>query len=500
MLGQTGRFVLALALLLMVLGSVGSLAFLFGTSPDWWWYSAEGRAVVAEVRERILAIVTTLPLDRMLLGVVACGFLAVVVSAWRSRRVPRPPAVFVGARLGAAVLATGLLCIADAATRVLAGSLFGLALTGWAGFRITQRFLRRARTRPRVGPSLRPLGVSLLLFVGIFLAVAGPWHVAIFISQQSGYFTDFIIEHNLARVGKVASQSGGAGFYLPVILFALFPWSCVIPASVVLAWRAGPAEAVRRWGFELFLCIACLVTLAAFSSATTKFPHYIAPLLIPLAVLIGRTLDSMLDRRAPSVTLAWCVVALAYLPPMFSLLARNGAELLVATFTVKDRVASDVVPGAWFPILLWTLAGLWFVAIPLRSRRRIGVAVVTIATVLGGCLALDFIPRLTRDKTMQALCRVWSVHGGPSEPIGIYGDTKFGLYFYTNRQLQQLDDAEAFLEFMRPGRPAMCVVQRSRMRSGRRAYLARYPGHDLYIVERSHRTYATVANHPIPER
>ena len=168
---------------------------------------------------------------------------------------------------------------------------------------------------------------------------------------------------------------------------------------------------------------------------------------------------------------------------------------LMASFTVKQDVP-DVASGPWLLLVLWTLAGFWILSIMLRSRW-LGAALLTVAALFAGYLTTVFIPEISRHKSMKALCEVWTEQGEPREPICLFGDVKYGVYYYANRRVRWIYDQDEFLEFMRPKRLAMCVVQRNRLSRGRRAYLATYPGHDLHVVERSHRTYVTVANRPL---
>ena len=67
------------------------------------------------------------------------------------------------------------------------------------------------------------------------------------------------------------------------------------------------------------MLIASLVTLVAFSASATKFSHYLGPMLIPLTVLLGLTLHTMLDRNWSAGTLCWISAAALYLPLMFDL-------------------------------------------------------------------------------------------------------------------------------------------------------------------------------------
>jgi len=490
--GETTRLVLGLVAAALTLGALSVPAFLFGTSSDWWWYSDEGRASVAAFREQILTTVSRTSADSILLGLLTVAGAVFAVRSVRRGSLRGGAAVRAGVFGAAATVAGLVLLVADPPAKILVASLLGMATATWVGVRIVLRFLRQPWLRSKLHPFARPLLLSGLVFV----AVAGPWHVAIFVAQQSGYFTDFIIKHNIERVGETVSRGGSLGFYLDVLLHGYFPWSCLIPIGIACLVRRRSPDSRRRHGFELFLLIASLVTLVAFSASVTKFSHYLAPLLIPLAILLGLTLDFMLDRRWPAATLAWIAAAALYLPLMLNLTRRSGIEHLMASFTVKQEVPSDVAPGPWFYALLWTIAGLWVLPVFLRSCRH-GVALVAAAAVLGGYLTMVFIPGISRDKSVKALCEAWEQRSESGEPICLYGDIKFGVYFYTNRQVQRMNAEDEFVEFMRPGRPAMCVVQRNRMTRGHRAFRAQYPGHRLYMVEPSHDTYATLANHAL---
>jgi len=496
--GETVRAVLGLVVVALTLGVLSVPAFLFGTSSEWWGYSDQGRAGIAAFRDQILTTASKTGADAILLGLLAVVYTAIAIHAIRRGDMKGRAAVR-GCVFGAAsIAAIVVLFVADTPGRILTASLLGMAAATWVGVRVVSRFLRQPWLRTKLQSTLRPFARPLLLSSLVFLAVAGPWHVAIFAQQQSAYFTDFLIKHNIERVGETVSRGGSIGFYLDVLLHGYFPWSCLIPIGIACLVRRRGLGSLRRHGFELFLLIAALITFVAFSISATKFSHYLGPLLIPLAILLGLTLNAMLDRSRPAATLAWTAAAALYLPLMLGLIRRNGIEHLMASFTVKQEVPSDVAPGLWFYVLLWTIAGLWVLPVFLRSRW-LGVALLAAVAMLGGYLTAVFIPGISHDKSVKTLCAAWERRSEPGEPICLYGDVKFGVYFYTNRQVQRLHNEGEFLEFMRPERPAMCVVQRNRMIRGHRAFRARFPGQRLYMVEPSHDTYATLANHPLAD-
>jgi 4-amino-4-deoxy-L-arabinose transferase-like glycosyltransferase len=493
---ETLRLVLGLLVAGTAFSFLSATAFLFGTSSRWWWRSAVGREVVAALRDRLLAGIAATRLDVILLVLVALGCAVVAVRSVRREGLKDRAVLRTGAVALLAVLSLVTLLTADRPGRILGASLLGMASAAWVMAGVAARFLRQPWLWPRLQPELRRFARDLLVLVAIFVAVAGPWHAAIVIEQGSGYFTDFIVKHNVERAAENVSRGGSAGFYLDVLAYGYFPWSCLLPIGIASLVRLRKPDALKRHAFELFLATASLVTFVAFSSAATKFSHYLAPALIPLAVLLGLTFRSMLDRRGLAARLSWIVATALYLPLMLELTPPSGIENLVASFTVKWDVPSNVAPGALFSTILWAIAVLWLLPV-LPRLRRAGIAVAVGALLLGGYLTTTFVPALSRDKSVKALCEAWERDREPGEPIGLYGDVKFGLYFYTDRQIERLADEDALLEFLRPERPAMIVVQRNRITRAHRAYRERYPGHLLHMVEPSHATYATLANHPL---
>jgi 4-amino-4-deoxy-L-arabinose transferase-like glycosyltransferase len=143
----------------------------------------------------------------------------------------------------------------------------GLVLLGWL------------LTAPR-GPAARRVATpgSLLLF----LLVASPWYAAIVLDQGWNFVDVFILDHNLLRfTSTLHAHPGPFGYYVPVLLLGLFPWSALLlPGFGALEPRREPADRL--------LLLWLLLPLAFFSSAGSKLPGYILPCLPPLALIIGR--------------------------------------------------------------------------------------------------------------------------------------------------------------------------------------------------------------------
>lgn len=358
--------------------------------------------------------------------------------------------------------------------------LFAYALIDW----------RRLRVRAAVEPWVRPVRRQLLLFLVIFVVVAGPWHVAIVIEQGSQYLTYFILKHNIERTQDAINQSGASDFYVRALVFGLFPWSCFIPVALASLVSFSEPNLWKRRGLEVLLLIATAVTITGFSMSATKFAHYLAPALIPLAVLVGLTIDRLLEaRNRAAARLAWVAAFLLFLLPAVDLLRQNGPSHLISSFSVKSYVPEGLAFSAYYQALLAAVGLLLLSSAVVRPRIPVG-ALVVCSVLMANYANATFIPALTRHKTMKNLCETWKAQARNGEPIGFYGDVKHGIFFYTDYTVEHLQSRAEFLEFMNPVRPAFCVVERTKIQPLELEFREKYPGHMLRIVDDSHFKYA----------
>ena len=154
-------------------------------------------------------------------------------------------------------------------------------------------FWSQAALRHWVRAVLAPLGWL------IFVLVAGPWYLAIYLDDGPGFFESFFLKHNAGRFGEAMhGHSGFLGYYLvllPVILLPFSGWLLRLLPAVKTAW----ADPLDR-----FLWIWFAVVFLFFSFSGTKLPHYLLYGATPLFVLMARHRALLAER--------W----LAWIPPL----------------------------------------------------------------------------------------------------------------------------------------------------------------------------------------
>lgn len=116
----------------------------------------------------------------------------------------------------------------------------------------------------------------------VYIAVVSPWLYAVYLSQGSGFFEGFIMEHNIKRFTNTRENHGGNLLYYFIILpIILVPYSGLLP-SVFKRSITHLQQPITR-----YLLIWFAVIFVLFSLSRTQLPHYILNGCVPLFVLMA---------------------------------------------------------------------------------------------------------------------------------------------------------------------------------------------------------------------
>ena len=187
------------------------------------------------------------------------------------------------------LLTAALLGVAVLAKGPVALILFAL-IAGWTFYRE-----KELRSRFR-GQWL----VGTLILAG----VVATWYVPAYLANGDLFVQKFLIEQNVGRFtgGDKAHTIKAAWayvLYIPVILVGMMPWSFWIWS----AWRGARFATTdqsnisasnveggmenQTQSFHRFLCAWAMIVFLFFSVSSAKLPHYVLPVFVPLAMLLG---------------------------------------------------------------------------------------------------------------------------------------------------------------------------------------------------------------------
>ncbi len=241
-----------------------------------------------------------------------------------------------GGQLDAALLTAscaGILSFArGASTDMQLAAPFGIAMLGWYAWYETDSkfwlfdlyFFLGAATLAK-GPIAPFLALIILLAFAalrrewtvlrrtlwwpgavLYLAMVLPWFIAVQ-RRNPNFLHVFFLEHNLERFATNKFEHEHAlGYYVPVVLLSLMPWTVLAVAALVSAvresfaeWRArrakGHYRGFQRAGdaFPEFLVLWALLPILFFTTSDSKLPGYILPSIPPLTILTGDYLNRM---------------------------------------------------------------------------------------------------------------------------------------------------------------------------------------------------------------
>jgi 4-amino-4-deoxy-L-arabinose transferase-like glycosyltransferase len=481
----------------LTVGTLAATAFLLGTAPKWWGWNSDVHQVLLDVRERIAGFASRWWAAEALLLLAVAATVSGSVYLFKHRSATSRRAVVVPA-LAVPVVAVMLVALLglrnnDPAARMLVASTLG-ALTGLGLMAASAgSFIRHPHVWEAVRGHVGLVGRQVLIFLVTMLAIAGPWYGIVLARKSSLFVNDFIVYNHITRATETINSSGAFDFYWHVLAYGFFPWSCLFPIALGAVVTSRGRNPFRRSPVETYLALACLLTVVIFSCAVTKFSHYMAPILIPAATLVGMTLDRMLRTTSRAfLRVAWLTVFVLYLPMASDLLREYGTIYLVGAFTIKRWVPEAVAPGPFFFALLFVMGAGMLASALFRSRLLIGTLLTAVVAFAVYCSAF-FIPSLSAHKTMKNLCETWKQVRSEGKPVGFHGAVKHGIYFYCDSQIALLDQEE-FLHFMEPGQQAYAIVERKLLQPAVTRYRDEYPEGVLRFADDSHFRYVLLSN------
>ena len=295
----------------------------------------------------------------------------------------------------------------------------------------------------------------LIAGAALFAVVAIPWYAIMLRLYGWLYFDSFLMHENVSRFFHAEHPGNNRVYFYPGILIGgSIPW---MPLLGVLALRArGGAlwSAVPRWlGAWGLLC------LLFFTLAASKLPSYVLFLFVPLSILLGHALETLLREGTRSPAERWTMAALGLaqaaaflaaprLTPYATLagpLALVGGCLLVALLLQARRVSTPwtVASAATAPVLVLACLG-WAGSTMdgILSTRALAKTVAADAASSGPVLTSPILARGVAYYTSRPVA-VLSTRPQP---------------FYTPHPLPVVVGAEGLARYVDSQGPSLCVL------------------------------------------
>lgn len=233
---------------------------------------------------------------------------------------------------------------------IIVGALLGLAV-------LAKGLVPLVLYAPVLWPMRRRLA-HLALIGGVCLIVAAPWYLECTLRNGTVFLYDFFWKHHFERFGTPALQHvRPVWFYVPVLLGAVFPWTPLIVLAGPGLFRDARLRFTGWW---------LLYAFAFFSASTNKLPGYLIPLLPSCALVLGLALGWARRTRVPlylcALLLAAMPVAAAMLPQAIEVgLTRTPLRGFDLRWTVIFALAA--IGPLWLEIRSWRTQALALAAV-----------------------------------------------------------------------------------------------------------------------------------------
>ena len=308
------------------------------------------------------------------------------------------------------------------------------------------------RRASRLGP------LDIVVAVAVFVAIAAPWYVAMWLTHGNSYLHNFFVGDNLERFATDRfNEPRPWWYYGPVIVGGVVPWApyLLLGAGAVgrlLSGRGGPGSLETR------LAIWLLLPLVVFTASVGKQPRYVLPLLPPVAILIARGivdrtrsrrgLDGGMYRQPPDRGLQVASLASGAILLASAALLWRARPLFIDVPVGQSAGAAAVIGVAGAAVVVVALSRAWRQAPwALAFASAVAMPALVLGTLAGG-------PNDAVHHVAQAVLQARHAN----EPVGVSRVFVRNLIFYTGVTQTDLITDEQLIGFLSQPSPALVVA------------------------------------------
>jgi len=278
----------------------------------------------------------------------------------------------------------------------------------------------------------------------LLVAIVAAWVVPACMRGGPYYTTKLVFTEGLQRAfARRNMRPFDAFFYVPVMLWGIFPWSFLFLGALLSALRPRNRSTRRRMLVPL---VWFGVVFVLFSLMHSKRHPYILLLFPAAAMLVGDFIDGCALNPRPRLAHAFYLLAGALTLAAAAILGYGCFHMALGMFEMTVAVAIIALAGA---------------AIVLASRRPVGaaaVAAIGFAVVYAWVFAA-VMPALERFRPARTFCAVVNREVPADARLVSY---KYGshLYdFYVARTVSELEELCELVDYLAGPRPAYCLMR-----------------------------------------
>ena len=304
-----------------------------------------------------------------------------------------------------------------------------------------------------------------LLAVAIFVA----WGIPANLATGGEFLRRGMGDNAMAHILRPMEGHGGSRllflpFYVPVVIFAFFPWILFLPGAIsaVAGGRVG-GRAGRS-----FLLGWMLPMVLVMSFVSTKLPHYILPIWPALSLAVAGTIESAERGMLSGRDLKWFV----YGRWLFAAIGiAGGAALVLGPWFVPALGLNPPGNEPFTPGLAWPVAGLGAILLVMtllaarehsagRYRATVGILVAGIVCVIFTVTMLG-LPMIEKFKLSKPLADAIRAQTAADVEVSHLDYDEPSLIFYLGRRhLKSVGSDAGVFRWVKQPKPGVLVISR----------------------------------------
>lgn len=295
-----------------------------------------------------------------------------------------------------------------------------------------------------------------LIGLGVYLLVAGPWVAYMWFDAGKEFFDEFIIYHHFKRAaGEIHKPNDLFTLYVRILGYALFPWSMFIPMAFYRFFQG--ARRLFAYRLQIFLFSIFLGPFFFYAYSSTKFHHYIAPVVPPLAIIIGYYLDGLWRERWTIARKVEALIAILILAIVARDIGNKYAVLVHMVTFFQERTLP--MAKSFLPTLIVVCVGiglvLFMAIVSPKSKNMAMTAVFAFTAAFMLQFFLEMMPRAATLYSLKPLYTAYIKDSPERAPIADYYKwlrKSNSLWFQNNITFLMADKEDSVLRFYdRPG-------------------------------------------------
>jgi 4-amino-4-deoxy-L-arabinose transferase len=265
--------------------------------------------------------------------------------------------------------------------------------------------------------------------------VSVPWALAVHVREPD--FWRFFFWHEHIRrfaAGDDAQHARPWWFYLPLLFASTLPWALLLPSTLIRTWRE------KREAKTAFLGLWFLLPLIFFSLSSGKLPTYIMPCLFPLALLMGYTVVTWLQRNTRVLRLNGVINTLLASVALIALIYLQASKAIYENTEMFSLSLVFIVLIGWIianalqimrPLTLWAMPalgiGLLIALLPAAMPAHIVASKMPDQFIAEHQPALSETSALLSNDLGAASALSWRLKRPQVDLFNTVGELKYGL-------------------------------------------------------------------------